>query len=154
VRRLVLDGAPLFPPELKADLLARYAPAIQPDEYGGHLAWAWGFVRDLTLHFPYYLTDPAHRLNTSPIPPVEVRQALVVDLLKALPTYHLAYRAAFSHDTAARLSELKVLTLLLGAETDPLVAYLEAAAALAPGARHLRLAREAKAAAIAAFLEE
>jgi pimeloyl-ACP methyl ester carboxylesterase len=153
VRRLILDGVPLFPPDLKADLLARYAPPVQPDEYGGHLAWAWGFVRDLTLHFPYYLTDPAHRLNTSPIPPVEARQALVVDLLKALPTYHLAYRAAFAHDTAARLSQLRVPTLLLGAPTDPLVAYLEAAAALVPGARHLRLDREAKAAAITAFLE-
>ncbi len=35
VRRLVLDGAPLFLDALRADLFANYAPAISIDEYGG-----------------------------------------------------------------------------------------------------------------------
>jgi pimeloyl-ACP methyl ester carboxylesterase len=154
VRRLVLDGAPLFPAELKADLLQNYAPAISPDDYGGYLASVWGFVRDLTLHFPYYRTDPAHRLNFSPIIPLDLRHKLAVDILKALPSYHLAYRAAFSYDTAGRLPLLTTPTLLMAADVDPLGAYLERAAALASGSRHVRVPREGKGAAIREFLDE
>jgi pimeloyl-ACP methyl ester carboxylesterase len=154
VRRLVLDGVPLFAADLKADLLENYAPAIRPDEYGGYLAHVWGFVRDLTLHFPYYRTDPAHRLNLSPIIPLELRHKLVVDILKALPSYHLAYRAAFSYDTAGRLPLVTAPTLLIAADTDPLSAYLEEAAALTPGSRSARVPREGKGAAMRAFLDE
>jgi pimeloyl-ACP methyl ester carboxylesterase len=154
VRRLVLDGVPLFPADLKADLLQNYAPAISPDEYGGYLASIWGFVRDLTLHFPYYRTDPAHRLNFSPIIPLDLRHKLVVDILKALPSYHMAYRAAFSHDTAGRLPLVTSPTLLMAADADPLGVYLEEAAALTPGSRHVRVPREGKGAAIRGFLDQ
>lgn len=154
VRRLALDGAPLFPPALKAELFARYAPPLPLEEYGGHLAWAWGFVRDLSLHFPYYRTDVEHRLNASPIAPLEVRHALVVDILKAQPTFHLSYGAAFSHDLAARLAELRCPTLFMAASADPLSAYLETAAALTPGSRLARVARADKAATVRAFLDE
>jgi len=93
VRRLMLDGLALFEPELLARMVADYAPPVVPDEFGGHLAWAWHFVEGLFLHFPYNLRDPAHRLHHSAVPPAAARQALVVDLIKALPSYHLAYQA-------------------------------------------------------------
>jgi pimeloyl-ACP methyl ester carboxylesterase len=153
LRRLVLDGIPLFPATLKADLFANYAPPIVLDEYGGHLAAVWGFVRDLTVHFPYYRTDPAHRLTASAIPPIEARDDLVVDILKARASYHLAYRAAFSHPTAERLPLVRTLTLVMAADADPLAAYLEDAAGLVPGSKRARVAREAKAATIRAFLD-
>ncbi len=153
LHRLILDGAPLFPDEQKADFLANYAPEVKLEEYGGHLAWVWGFVRDLTLHFPYYRTDPAHRLMSAPVLPIETRHALVVDILKALPTFHLAYQAAFAHDMAARLPLIAHPTLFIATEGDPLAVYLEAAAALTPGSLAKRLPRAEKAAAIRDFLE-
>ena len=153
LRRLVLDGVPLFPEALRLDLLANYAHPIVLDEYGGHLAWVWGFVRDLTLHFPYYLTNPVHRLTTSAIPPIEARHDLVVDILKARSSYHLAYRAAFAQPTAERLPLVGAPTLLMAAHADPLAVYLDAAAALLPGSTHVRVAREDKARTLRAFLD-
>jgi pimeloyl-ACP methyl ester carboxylesterase len=145
VRRLVLDGLALFPPDLKPELLARYAPPVAPDAFGGHLAWAWSFMRELSLHFPHYAQDPAHRLHDSPVPPPEALHARVVDLLKALPTYHLAYRAAFAHPTAERLALLTHPTQLMAAQGDPLGRYLEDAAAVLRQGPPVRVPREQRA---------
>jgi pimeloyl-ACP methyl ester carboxylesterase len=153
IGRLVLDGVPLFSTDLKQDLLANYAPVLAADDYGGHLAFVWGFIRDLTVHFPYYRTDPAYRLMKSPILPVEERHRLCVDVLKSLTTYHLAYNAAFSQDTAALLTRLTVPTLVMASDADPLGEYLETAAALAPGAIMARVSRPEKAATIRDFLD-
>jgi pimeloyl-ACP methyl ester carboxylesterase len=154
VRRLMLDGIALFEPALLADMQARYAPPLVPDDHGGHLAWAWQFVGDLFLHFPYYLRDPAHRLAHSPVPPAAARQALVTDILKAWPSWHLAYGAVYAHPTAERLALLRHPTLLMAAEGDPLAVYLDAAAALVPGARKTRVPRSDRARAILAFIAE
>jgi pimeloyl-ACP methyl ester carboxylesterase len=152
VHRLMLDGVPLFPSAMKDDLLAHYAPELRPDEYGGYLAWVWGFIRDLTLHFPYYRTDPAHRLMMSPIIPLDERHRLAVDVLKSLPTYHLAYRAAFAHDTESRLGDLRSPTLVMASDADPLAEYLDVVAALVPGAVTARPSRAGKAAVLLEFL--
>ncbi len=152
VRRLVLDGLAIYPSELKAQLLERYAPAVEPDAFGGHLVWAWSFVRELCLHFPHYQQDAAHRLLQSAVPPPAALHRQVVELLKALPTYHLAYRAAFSHPTAERLPLLRHPTLLMAAEGDPLARYLDAAAALLQQGGPRRVLREHRADAVLDFL--
>lgn len=152
VRRLMLDGLALFEPQLLARMVADYAPPVAPDEFGGHLAWAWHFVEGLFLHFPYNLRDPAHRLHHSAMPPAAARQALVVDLIKALPSYHLAYQAVYAHPTAERLALLRHPTLLMAADGDPLGVYLDAAAALVPGSEKARMAREARAGVMLGFL--
>jgi pimeloyl-ACP methyl ester carboxylesterase len=152
VRRLVLDGLALFPPELKPALLARYAPPVEPDAFGGHLAWAWNFVRGLSLHFPHYEQDPAHRLNESAVPPPATLQRLVVDLLKALPTYHVAYHAAFNHATAERLALLRHPAMLMAADGDPLGRYLDAAARILQQGPPRRVRRESRADAVLDFL--
>ncbi len=153
VRRLVLDGLALFAEEDKPQLLARYAPPVVPDAHGGHLAWAWAFVRELHLHFPHYLQDPAHRLLARPVPPPEALQALVVDLLKALPTYHLSYRAAFAHATATRLPMLRHPTLLMATEGDPLARHLAAGAALLGQGDAPCVSAAARAATLLGFLD-
>jgi pimeloyl-ACP methyl ester carboxylesterase len=153
VRRLMLDGLALFEPELVAKMQAHYAPPVQPDEFGGHLAWAWHFVGELFLHFPYYQRDPAHRLHHSPMPSAAARQALAVDLIKALPTYHLAYQSVFAHRTAERLPLLRQPTLLMAADGDPLGGYLDAAAALVPGGLKVRMLRQERASVMLDFIE-
>lgn len=154
VRRLMLDGLGLFEPELRTQMVAGYAPPITPDEFGGHLAWAWHFVEGMFLHFPYHLRDPAHRLHRNAVPSAIDRQALVVDLLKALPSYHLAYQAVFAHPTAERLPLLTHPTLLMADDGDPLGVYLDAAAELVPGSEKARMTRDERAAVILGFLAD
>jgi pimeloyl-ACP methyl ester carboxylesterase len=140
VRRMVFDGITLFPPALRAELLERYAPPMQPDEFGRQLAWAWQFVRDMSLFFPHYARDRAHRLD-NPVSPPEALHRSVVEVLKALPTYHLAYHAVFRHDIEARLPLLRLPVLCLGREGDPMGAYVDRAVTLIPGATPARVGR-------------
>ena len=156
IRRLALDGVPLFPPAFKRELAEQYAPHITPDAWGGHLAWAWNFVRDQSLYWPHYSQDSAHRLANGVAPP-EGLQRGVLDVLKALPTYHIAYRAAFQQDVHSLLPQLRHPTLLMASLRDPLSTYLDEAASLVKDAKKVMLSAEAgaagKLAAVAPFFD-
>jgi pimeloyl-ACP methyl ester carboxylesterase len=134
VRRLVLDGIPLFDEEFRQKLLANYAPRIAPDDHGGHLSWAWNFIRDQSQFWPYFERQPANRLANPVATPAQLHLG-VTDVLKALGTYHIAYRAAFLQDLRPLLPQLRCPVLIMASERDPLSMYLDAAAALVPSAR-------------------
>ncbi len=152
VGRLVFDGIPLFPDALRADFLANYAPAMQPDDYGRHYAWAYGFMRDQYMHFPHFRRDVAHRRSVSAIPSAEVLHRTTLEVLKALQTYHLAYHAAFRHRVEERLPLLKHKPLVLCIEGDPLDIYADEVCALLPAAELARTTNAQKGAVIDAFL--
>jgi len=156
VRRLVLDGIPMFPDALRQRLLAQYAPAMTPDAYGTHLPWAWNFVRDQSLYWPYFDRQPATRLANDVLPTDQLHLA-VTDVLKALGTYHIAYRAAFSQDLRPLLPQLRCPVLISASERDPLHIYLDEAAALVPQAvKHLwprSMTLQQRAAVLSAFLD-
>lgn len=116
VRKLILDGVPLFSDEYKREALASYAPEMTPQADGSHLLWAW------------------NRSGTATTPPDE-KQASVMLQLKALTTYHIAYRAAFMHDVHAFLPRIKQPTLVMAIKRDPLSAFVDEAAAMIPGAK-------------------
>ena len=82
-KELVIDGIGLFTGEEQADLLANYAPAIQPDALGSHLNWAWQFVRDQAVFFPWYRRDAEHS-RAEGMPPTKVLHDIVVEVLKAI----------------------------------------------------------------------
>jgi pimeloyl-ACP methyl ester carboxylesterase len=131
IRRLVLDGIPLFPADLKQRMLENYAPKIEPDDYGTHLVWAWNFVRDQQLYFPWFERTGARRLS-NPVPPAAQLQASVADVVKALRTYHIAYRAAFRQDLHALLPKVRCPVFLTTSQRDPLTAWFDDALRLAP----------------------
>ncbi|MDX2224027.1 MAG: hypothetical protein SFV21_14855, partial [Rhodospirillaceae bacterium] len=136
-------------------VLANYAPAVRPDEFGRHLIWAWNFVRDQALHSPYFMRDPEHRL-ANPMRPTEHLHAHTVDVLKGLTTYHKPYLAAFRYEPTKRLPLVRAPAIFLAADTEP-PRLREAAAgmaALVPGARAVdtRDGVAGKAAAMVAFL--
>jgi pimeloyl-ACP methyl ester carboxylesterase len=142
IRKAIFDGIGIFPDDLKQEMLANYAPEIKPDEFGRQFTWAWHFVRDQSLHFPYFKREPAYRLN-NPMPPADALHRSVTEVLKAVTTYHNGYRAVFRHDTKGRLPMVKSTPLMFTAsEADPLNAYLDAAAAMVPGARKALITRE------------
>lgn len=133
VRRLILDGVGLYTAGEQADMLARYAPAMRPDQQAQYLMWAWHFVRDTYVFWPWYATDAAHRRPLG-LPPAEALHEKLVEVLKSLTTYHKSYRAAFGYDKRARFPQLAVPTLAACARTDMLVRMFEEFAALIPGA--------------------
>lgn len=159
VGRLVLDGIGMFVPADKQEFATRYAPAIEIDSFGSQIWWAWQFVRDQAWFFPYFRADAAHNRGLG-LPPAATLHAVTVEVLKAIGTYHLAYRAAFRHPDRERLPLVRVPTLAMADESDPLRAGVAEAASLVPGARRAIVrgeatpeGRRAKAALIRAFLD-
>jgi pimeloyl-ACP methyl ester carboxylesterase len=155
VRRLVLDGIADYPAEIKQQILANYAPAVQPDEYGRHFIWAFNFVRDQQLHFPYFLRRPEYRLATT-MPAPEELHLRTLDVLKALQTYHKPYLAAFRYPARERLPKVAAPTLFTITASEPpaLKVMSRELAALVPAARveEVDASPRGKAAAMAAFL--
>lgn len=136
VARLIMDGVPLMPLSMRQEMLQLYAPKIVPDAFGGHLLWTWNFVRNQSQYFPHYAQDPAHRLANGVGAPAQITRS-VVEVLKALDTYHQAYRAAFSHDLESWMRRIDKPTLLVSSERDPLNVYLDQAKGLVKGSRSL-----------------
>lgn len=160
VRRLVIDGMGLYAVDEQAEILARYAREIVPDLEGTHLLKVWHFCRDQYLFWPYYNRTTAGRLPNG-LPSPEAFHEFVVEVLKAVRTYHRSYRAAFRHPKAERLPLLRVPTLVVCSPSDMLYAYFQDVVALVPGARSAELPRwddpraEASTAdVIAAFLDD
>ena len=133
VNRLILDGVGLYSDEEQAEMLARYAPEVAPDLHAAHLMWAWHFVRDTFVFWPWYKTDAAHRRAIG-LPSAEALHEKVVEVLKALTTYHKSYRAAFRHDKRARLPLIRVPILASCARTDMLARMFDEFCSLVPDA--------------------
>jgi pimeloyl-ACP methyl ester carboxylesterase len=160
VRRLVFDGIGMFSPDDKEDFLANYAPEVHPDQFGQHLVWAWNFVRDQAIHFPYFRRTPEFRRTEESMPSADALHAVVVEVLKGLTTYHKGYRSAFRHPDRERLPLITQLTLCAASEDDPLKTGVEEAASLVPNSQSLIFPAEKsaagvrkKAAQIAAFFD-
>ena len=118
VTGVIIDGIGEYDGAAQAELLARYAPPMVPDDYGTQMMWAFHFVRDQALHFPYFKRDPEHRLMSRAVPDAEFLHGATLEVLKALKTYHHAYRAAFRYPTRERLALLTKPLFLLDAENE------------------------------------
>lgn len=129
VGRLIYDGVTFFTPEERDEYLANYAPAMQPDVYGRQLTWAWHFVRDMALFFPHYNHTAEHRL-TRTLPNPQGLHNSVLDVLKALTTYHKAYNAVYRHHLDELLPKLTHQVLCVTNTSDPNMRYLDRAVAL------------------------
>ena len=155
VRRVVLDGIIEYDDEMRQLIIENYAPRVDPDDYGRQFVWAFNFVRDQALHFPWFMRDPEHRLEV-PVPPAPVLHRAALDVLKALDTYAMPYIAAFEYRAYARMPVIEAPVLLLKPETElPVLNEAVAkAASLLPDAAIAAVAggEVAKAAAIAGFL--
>lgn len=127
-RRLVLDGITEYPEDLRAEVIANYAPRVEPDAYGRHLIWAFNFCRDQALFFPHFMQDAEHRLNV-PVPPAEILHHITLDVLKSWDTYSKPYIAAFEYQSFERMASVMAPTLLLKPDSE--LAMLNASVALA-----------------------
>lgn len=134
VRRLVIDGMGLYAQDEQSDVLQRYAREIAPDLEGTHLLKVWHFCRDQYLFWPYYNRTAEGRLPNG-LPDAETFHDFVVEVLKAMRSYHQSYRAAFRHPKRSRLPLLRLPVLVTSSPSDMLHRYFADVAALVPGAQ-------------------
>jgi pimeloyl-ACP methyl ester carboxylesterase len=156
VGRVILDGIIEYDDEMRADITANYAPVVAPDDYGRHLLWAFNFVRDQALYFPYFRRDPAHRLGGL-MPPAAILHRATLDVLKTLDSYSKPYLAAFAYRAYDRMADILAPVLLLKPATE-LPILNEAVASAAARLRHHSIAEvaagdPAKADAMETFLQ-
>jgi pimeloyl-ACP methyl ester carboxylesterase len=155
VRRVVLDGIIEYDDDMRRLIIENYAPRVEPDDYGRQFLWAFNFVRDQALHFPWFMRDPAHRLSVT-MPPAPILHRATLDVLKALDTYAKPYIAAFEYRAYSRMPLIRAPVLLLKPDTElpVLTAAVAKAASLLRDARIAAVPAgdAAKAAAMAAFL--
>jgi pimeloyl-ACP methyl ester carboxylesterase len=133
VRRVVLDGVGLFSAEERAEYLANYAPAITPDLNGAHLNWAFLFCRDQYLFWPWFRRDAANS-RAAGLPTAQSLHEWTLEVLKAIETYHLGYRAAFAYRKDERLPLVKRPILAVVGTDDPLLPNTRLIETLVPGA--------------------
>jgi len=159
VRRLVLDGFGVYGADRRAEILATYAPEMAPDQIGQYLMWAWHFSRDQWIWFPWFEKRADRRVPLD-LPSAENLHALLVEVLKAVGTYHRSYRAAFRYDMRQKLPGVTHETLICAQRTDMIFQMLAEMAAVKPDASLAELAGTAtpddaasSAAQIAGFLD-
>ena len=128
---LILDGVALMQAEQRAEFLERYAPVMVPDMTGGQFHWAWNFVRDQMLFYPYYRRDPDHVRRPGILDPHWLHE-LTVDVLMNLETYHKAYHAVFRQPVEQRLPLVRQATLCIATGLDPLDATIDSLFELLP----------------------
>ena len=133
VKHLIIDGIGLYSEELQRDMLENYTPEITPDAFGAQFHWAWQFVRDQALFFPWYKRDAEHQ-RTSGLPSPVQLHALVMEVLKSIETYHMGYRASFRYAKRDRLPLVGVPTMMIFETSDPLFQYRNETVSLVKGA--------------------
>jgi pimeloyl-ACP methyl ester carboxylesterase len=133
VRRVVLDGVGIFSEEERTEYLANYAPEVTPDLTGSHLQWAFLFCRDQYLFWPWFRRDAANS-RAAGLPTAQALHNWTLEVLKAIDTYHLGYRAAFGYGKDQRLPLVKSEILAISAADDPLLPNTRQIETLVPGA--------------------
>jgi pimeloyl-ACP methyl ester carboxylesterase len=134
VNHLILDNMGLWSAARQAAHLASNSPIMAPDMMGSQFNWAWHYCRDQYLFSPWYDRTEANRRHID-LPPAETLHAFVVEVLKALGTYHMSYSAAARYPKRERLPLVSVPALVSSCMTDPLIQYLDELHDLVPGAR-------------------
>ncbi len=101
VTGVVLSGVALYDDAERAANLANWAPTTSMDIEGGQFEWAVERYRRIW-----------------PGLSVEMLHLAVVDAMRVVERYNWGYNAAFRHDPAGPLADLRVPVLLLDAEHD------------------------------------
>ncbi len=111
VQHLFLDNAAHFDDGLREAILEQYFPDLTPRIDGSHLNQLWTIVSRLFQYFPWCFNTPEYALD-KPQPPKETLHFIALDFLRAGGTYDWAYHAAFEHEKASHVQQLKVPTTI------------------------------------------
>jgi pimeloyl-ACP methyl ester carboxylesterase len=131
VKSLILDGISLYTRAEREDMLQHYAPDVRIDAQGSQLQYIWTFVRDAYLFWPWYRREAAARRPLG-LPDPGALHDKVIEVLKAVRTYPLSYRAAIRYEKEARLPLIRVPLLFACARSDMLYMYFDRVRELLP----------------------
>ena len=134
VRRLILDGIPLYTPEESRGFIDHYQPPMTPTWDGAHLIWAWNYLRDVLLWWPFYRRTAAAARIGDFAPAEDIHHSLV-EFLKGARTYRGNFLSLWKYPTAERLPLIEAEMLICARPTDPWIVHLEAASRIMPGVR-------------------
>ena len=126
VTALILDGIIPYEESQAREWLDHYPPPMVPDRHGSHLVWAWNFMRDQVVFWPWFSQSAESVRHGASIPDPAVLHDRVLEMLKGGRTYHHQYAAAFRYRTQERLPLVGVPTLVCAGPTDPLLEHLAA----------------------------
>lgn len=97
----------------------RFAPPIEPDNYGTHITKLWYALRDGRLFWPWYEPVAGNiRLHTPSLEPEEMHQSLF-DALRCGKNYHLIWRAFFATDVINEMRSLPQPLSVTVSKTHP-----------------------------------
>jgi pimeloyl-ACP methyl ester carboxylesterase len=94
VRRVALDGLPLVRSRDRAPVTRHYCPSLVPDRHGTHLLHAWHQLRDAEASWPWFDRSATAVRRRAPDLDGDRLQARLADMMKQLPSYGDAARAA------------------------------------------------------------
>jgi pimeloyl-ACP methyl ester carboxylesterase len=123
VNHLFIDNAAHFGDDMRKQLLENYFISLEPSSNGAHLKRLWQMAERSCLFFPWYCEDEKHRIANA-LPAPDIIQGIVQDHLLAGKDYARAYRAAFLHEQAANLQQLKIPATLFRWLGSPLLPYI------------------------------
>lgn len=118
VRRVALDGLPMVRSRERKLYARNYCPPIAPDRHGAYLLLAWQQLREHEASWPWFdrSADAARRHDPELDP--DRLQARLVDVLKQLPSYGDAARAALEAAVREILTGVRQPVLLFEASGD------------------------------------
>jgi len=135
VRRVALDGLPMVHSRERRLYARHYCPPLAPDRHGTHVLHAWQQLRDAEASWPWFdRSADAARRHDPDLDPGHLH-ANLVEVLKQLPSYGDAARAALEAAVRDILRGVRQPVLLFDVADD--VRYAGARRA----ARHLSDAR-------------
>jgi pimeloyl-ACP methyl ester carboxylesterase len=118
VRRVALDGLPMVRSRDRRLYARNYCPPIEPDRHGAYLLLAWQQLREHEASWPWFdRSAGAARRHDPDLDPGRL-QVLLVDVLKQLPSYGDAARAALEAAVREILVGVRQPVLLLDAAGD------------------------------------
>ena len=124
ISHLFLDNVAHFEEDARNQLLQQYFISLEPENDGSHLTRLQQMVEQSFLFFPWFSTNAENRIADS-LPPAAVIQQLVEEYLTAGADYGRAYRAAFLHERAEKVQQLKVPTLIFRWQGSPILRYMD-----------------------------
>jgi pimeloyl-ACP methyl ester carboxylesterase len=128
VRRLVLDGVAMVRTRERQRVARRYCPPIEPDRYGAYLQRIWQQRRDVEACWPWFDRSARAARRRDAELDLEALEADFIDIMKQLPSYGDAARAALGSSMRDILAAVRQPVLLFDVPGDVRYAAVRRAA--------------------------
>jgi pimeloyl-ACP methyl ester carboxylesterase len=128
VKHLILDGVTMYTEEQLAGRQGRYLLPLNVTADGAFLTWAWHFIRDMNMWYPWYDHRASHFRSDGFVKDPAGHHERFIDFLRGGLTFANPYGALMRYPTRERLPLITVPTLLCASPDDTLRPGLEEAA--------------------------